>query len=147
MRHPDLTTNGAPIVYGRRPSNKELGVKKLGKLKKHLKEVVNVTWNFAGRCTTEKEHQQNALIGLASEAGETLDIGKKLWFHSEKPAGFWREKLVSELGDVLYYFLKTLDVFGISLKEVLAYNRKKLASRHPELGEVTERFGKEHIRG
>lgn len=113
----------------------------------HLNNVVNKTWNFAGRITDERGHQQNALIGLASEAGELLDIGKKMWFHTEKVKGFYREKLVSELGDVLYYFLKVIDVFGIPLEEVIEYNRKKLASRHPELGEVHERFGPTAIKG
>lgn len=88
----------------------------------------------------------NALIGLASEAGETLDIGKKMWFHSEKPFDYFRPKLVLELGDILYYFLKVLDEFGITVDEVLAGNKKKLESRHPELGVVTERFGKDAIR-
>ena len=119
----------------------------MGRLRKHLDEVVNVTWNFAGRIKDERGHQQNSLIGLASEAGELLDIGKKMWFHSEKPEGFYREKMLSELGDVFYYLLKVMDVFGFTLKEVLDYNRKKLASRHPELGEVAERFGKDAIKG
>ncbi len=119
----------------------------MGRLKRHLDEVVNKTWNFAGRITDERGHQQNAMIGLASEAGELLDIGKKLWYHGEKPKDYWREKMLGELGDVIYYLLKVMDIFGFTLKEVLAYNRKKLASRHPELGEVTERFGKDAIRG
>lgn len=120
---------------------------KVDLLQKHLNEVIHPAWNFAGRLKTPAQHQQNAMIGLASEAGETLDIGKKMWFHTEKPFSFFRPKLVSELGDVLYYFLKTCDVFGITVEEVLAGNREKLESRHPELGKVTERFGKEAIIG
>lgn len=115
-------------------------------LETHLREVVNVTWDFAGRLTTPEAHEQNALIGLASEAGETLDIGKKKWFHDEKPDTYFREKLVLELGDIVYYLLKTLDVFGITLEEVLARNREKLASRHPEMGSVATRYDGNHIR-
>jgi len=88
----------------------------------------------------------NALVGLASEAGETLDIGKKMWFHTEKPFSEFRAKLVLELGDILYYFLKTLDLFGITMEEVVDGNRAKLESRHPELGKVTERFSGNYIR-
>lgn len=116
-------------------------------LTEHLNNVINKSWNFAGRLTTPEQHQQNAMVGLASEAGELLDIGKKMWFHSTKSDGFYREKMVSELGDVVYYLLKVLDVFNISLEEVVAYNKLKLQSRHPELGVVTERFGKDAIRG
>ena len=113
----------------------------MGRLKQHLKEVVNVSWNFAGRLDTNEKHQMNAVVGLAAEAGEVLDIGKKMWFHEEKAWKHYREKLVLELGDVMFYFLKCLDVFGITMEEIIAGNREKLESRHPELGKVTERFG------
>lgn len=115
-------------------------------LSNHLDNVVNKTWNFAGRLVTPQDHQMNALVGLASEAGETLDIGKKMWFHSAQPFTYFRTKLVLELGDILYYFLKTLDTFDISLEEVVAGNRAKLESRHPELGQVDTRFDGNHIR-
>lgn len=116
-------------------------------LQDHLNDVVNKSWNFAGRITKKKGHQMNALIGLASEAGEALDIGKKMWFHTKKEESFYRDKLLSEFGDIFYYLLKSLDVFGFTVEEVLAYNKKKLESRHPEFGKVTERFGKEAIKG
>ena len=112
----------------------------------HLKTVINPAWNFASRCDTTEKEQMNALVGLASEAGETLDIGKKMWFHTPKPFSAVREKLISELGDVIFYWLKALDLFGFTVEEVIDYNRKKLESRHPELGKVTERFGKDAIR-
>lgn len=119
----------------------------MGKLKRHLKEVINPAWNFAGRLKTPQDHQMNALVGLASEAGETLDIGKKMWFHTEKDfETTHRKKLVLELGDILYYFLKVLDVFGITIDEVLEGNRLKLESRHPELNKVTERFPEGYIK-
>jgi hypothetical protein len=119
----------------------------MANFREHLEEVVNKSWNFAGRLDTPEKQLQNALVGLASEAGETLDIGKKQWFHSEKPEGFFREKYLSELGDVAYYWLKAVELLGFTQEEVLAYNKKKLESRHPELGVVTERFGPEAIKG
>lgn len=118
----------------------------MGKLKNHLNNVILKSWNFSGRLKDERDEQMNALVGLASEAGETLDIGKKMWFHTEKPFKEFRKKLIYELGDILYYFLITLHVFKISLKEVIDANREKLESRHPELGKVTERFGKDSIK-
>lgn len=118
----------------------------MGKLKKHLETVVNKAWNYAGRITTEQEHQINAMIGVASEAGELLDIGKKMWYHTKKPFSHYREKMVLEIGDIFFYLLKTMDLFDITLKEVLAKNKEKLESRHPELGVVTERFGPNAIR-
>jgi len=118
----------------------------MGRLKKHLNEVVNVTWNFAGRCEDVKDEILNAVLGLVGEAGEVADQHKKMMYHVSTDPDKHREKLVYELGDVYYYLLKLQDLHGISTKEVLAANRKKLASRHPELGEVTERYGKGAIK-
>ena len=118
----------------------------MGRFKQHYHEVVEPAWNYAKRITSHQGHQQNALIGLASESGELLDVGKKLWFHTEKPLDSFREKLLSELGDVIFYWLKAVHVFGFTTKEVLDYNRKKLESRHPELNKVEERFGAGYIK-
>lgn len=109
-------------------------------LQKHLDEVINVSWNFAGRCATHKDEVMNAVLGLGGEAGEVVDQVKKMYYHTEKPEAFHREKLVSEIGDVLFYVTKTMDLLGITLEEALVQNRKKLESRHPELGVVKERF-------
>jgi len=119
----------------------------VGRIKQHLKEVVNICWNYAGKCKTEQDHVMNAITGLMGEAGEVSDQIKKWYFHA--PAydhAEFRRRLVLEIGDVIFYTLKLMDIFGISLKEVLAANREKLSSRHPEMGQVTERFGPGAIR-
>lgn len=113
---------------------------------KHLDEVINPCWNFAGRCETKKDELLNTVLGLAGEAGETADQIKKMLYHNEKPYEFHREKLVSELGDVFFYAIKFMELTGITLDEVIQNNRVKLQSRHPELGLVTERFGEGYIK-
>ncbi len=112
----------------------------------HLKSVINPCWNFAGRCNTHTEEVMNAVLGLGGEAGEIVDQCKKLFFHTDKGFDFHREKLVSELGDSFFYHIKFMDLMGITLEEVLAANKVKLQSRHPELGKVQERFGKDAIK-
>ena len=116
-------------------------------LQQHLEAVVRPTWNFYGKLCRQKDHFLNAVVGLAAEAGELLDIHKKVWFHTKKDLDNQRQELLSEHGDVIYYWLQSLDLHGFTVEEVLDYNRKKLASRHPELGQVTERFGPEAIKG
>lgn len=119
----------------------------MGKFKSHLKNVVNVCWNYAGKCKTEQDHVMNAITGLMGETGEVSDQIKKWYFHAPKyEFDEFRRRLVLEIGDVLFYTMKLMDIFGITLKEVLDGNREKLASRHPEMGEVTERFGPDAIR-
>lgn len=113
--------------------------------KEHLDNVINPCWNFAGRCKTWEDEVMNAVLGLGGEAGEVVDQVKKMLYHSPKPDGFHKKKLVSELGDSFFYHIKFMDLMGITLKEVLEANREKLESRHPELGKVKERFGKDFI--
>jgi NTP pyrophosphatase (non-canonical NTP hydrolase) len=116
-------------------------------LDEHLREVVNPCWNFAGRITTYDGHLQNAVLGLVGEAGEVADIVKKMLYHQPREDGDFTEKLKHELGDVAFYFAKLLEVVGLTLEEVLAANKQKLESRHPELGVVTERFAPGFVGG
>lgn len=109
----------------------------------HLNNVINPAWNFAGRCKSWTDEVMNAVLGLGGEAGEIVDQCKKMLYHTEKPFEFHREKLVSELGDSLFYHIKFMELMGITVEEALANNKAKLESRHPELGKVTERYGKE----
>lgn len=114
-------------------------------LQKHLDEIINPCWNFAGRCFDWKDEVLNAVLGLGGEAGEVVDQVKKLLYHTDKGRQFHKEKLTSELGDVMFYFIKFSELMNIKLEDVLADNRKKLESRHPELGIVKERFGEGFI--
>lgn len=114
-------------------------------LEQHLHEVVNTCWNYAGRIETYEGHLQNAVLGLVGEAGEVADIVKKMLYHTEDKD--YTDKLKHELGDVAFYFVKTLELSGLTLEEVLEANKEKLESRHPELGVVSERFGAGYIGG
>lgn len=114
-------------------------------LDEHLRTVVNVCWNYAGRIDSFDGHLQNAALGLVGEAGEVADIVKKMVYHTEGVD--YTEKMKHELGDVCFYLAKMLELTGLTLEEVLAANRDKLSSRHPEMGKVTERFGPGYIKG
>ena len=114
--------------------------------KKHLHEVINPCWNYAGRIDTWEGELQNATLGLGGEAGEIVDQVKKMLYHTDKGKEFHRDKLVQELGDSFFYHIKFMDLMGITLKEVLQANREKLQSRHPELGLVKERFSEGYIK-
>lgn len=113
----------------------------------HFDNVMIKTWNFAKRFALGSDRELlNILTGLGGETGEVLDVIKKHYCHTDrsldpKARETFRTKLVYELGDVLYYWLMCLNFFGITIEEVVAGNHEKLASRHPELGKVAERFG------
>lgn len=67
-------------------------------------------------------------LGLAGEAGETVDMLKKHWCHG-KPLD--TEKLAKELGDVLYYLAALSGVMGIDFNKVMEMNVDKLNARYP----------------
>lgn len=70
-------------------------------------------------------------LGLSGEAGEVADLVKKLLYHGKEFDEETREKMVSELGDILWYLTFTAkNVCGVSLQEVLDKNVEKLQSRY-----------------
>lgn len=69
------------------------------------------------------------LIGLATEAGEALDVFKKCLFY-KRP--FDIEHFASELGDVLWYLTMAADISRYSLEDLMQINTEKLRKRYPQ---------------
>lgn len=103
----------------------------------HLEQVINKSWNFAGRLETERDHILNAVLGLAGEAGEVADLHKKMFYHTEKDGR--KEELLNELGDVAFYLIKLLDLNGWTLEDAMEVNRAKLMKRHPQFFEEVKK--------
>lgn len=76
---------------------------------------------------TELELKANFAMGLAGESGEVVDLLKKVLFHGKELDEL---KLVSELGDVLWYLVALCQKFGLSIEEVMTSNIAKLQQRH-----------------
>ena len=73
-------------------------------------------------------------LGLSGEAGEVAEVCKKSLRPKNK--GFkkfsdetMRERILDELGDVLWYATATSLFLGSSLEEVMDINMKKLSAR------------------
>lgn len=88
-----------------------------------IKELENAGINFAQFDT--------AITGISGEAGEISDLWKKIKFHSKPWDAENKEKMVSEIGDLMWYTVKLLQELDISLEDVIDYNVKKLSSRYP----------------
>jgi len=71
-------------------------------------------------------------IGLSSESGEYLDVVKKILFQGKQLDDVTKNKLINELGDVLFYLTVSLIALNITLEEVLESNISKLSERYPE---------------
>jgi NTP pyrophosphatase (non-canonical NTP hydrolase) len=72
-------------------------------------------------------HERHSIIGLAAEAGELLGVVQKA---GRKNIPITREKVIDELGDVLWYMCYVMDSFDIDMDELTDFNKKKLDSRN-----------------
>ena len=76
-----------------------------------------------------EQHLMNGCLGLAGEAGECCDLLKKRNFQDGREI---REKLIDELGDVLWYVSETAAGLGVWLDEIARHNIEKLKKRYPD---------------
>jgi NTP pyrophosphatase (non-canonical NTP hydrolase) len=76
----------------------------------------------------DNENLINFCMGLAGEAGETIDLLKKHLFHCHV---LDREDLTKELGDILWYVSGIATVAGIDMDTVASTNISKLLKRYP----------------
>lgn len=76
----------------------------------------------------------HSAIGICTEAGELLDMLKKVLFAGKQ---IDRTNAIEEFGDVLWYLVLGLDEIGSNLQEALFINRKKLALRHGSKFNIT----------
>ena len=73
----------------------------------------------------------NAVAGLAGEAGEIGDLWKKLKFHNKELSEENRQKLVDELSDGCWYAMQAAIALDVDMDEVIRHNVEKLRARHP----------------
>ena len=105
----------------------------------HLKAVSNdgITANDYQRAAmrtdnkdqTEEERMLDALFGLCGEAGEVMDAYKKYRFQGHES---YKDGMIIEASDCLWYLAKLADVLGVTLGEVMERNIEKLKKRFPE---------------
>jgi len=77
----------------------------------------------------ERDRLLDAGAGLAEEAAEVLGLVRKGVFQ-QKEIG--TERMVEELGDVLWCLAITAHTLGIPLSRIAEHNQEKLQKRHPE---------------
>jgi NTP pyrophosphatase (non-canonical NTP hydrolase) len=67
-------------------------------------------------------------LGLASEAGEVSGVVKK-YIRKDYDLEMAQEKLIKELGDVMWYWARLCDELGLNPEIVMAENINKLLNR------------------
>ena len=71
----------------------------------------------------------NAAMGISGEAGEVTDLVKKAMFQGHDLS---REKVVEELGDLMWYVALMAELIGVTLEDVMVANVEKLWRRYPD---------------
>ena len=77
------------------------------------------------------ERLLTAGVGLNAEAGEFLEIIKKMIFQGKPWSEDNREHLVIELGDAIWYIANACLALEVSFDEVVKLNVEKLKKRYP----------------
>ena len=93
-----------------------------------LNEYQNLAQRTASTKTVE-DKLLNGLMGLNGEAGECIDILKKRLFQGHDLND---EKLMYEIGDVMWYCAEVATGLGVSLDEIGQRNVAKLRVRYPK---------------
>lgn len=78
---------------------------------------------------TAKDLLIEGLMGINGEAGECIDILKKVIFQNHI---FDKEKMIEELGDVAWYLSLSAYSIGCDLEHVFITNLEKLKKRYPD---------------
>ena len=77
------------------------------------------------------ERLLTAGVGMNAEAGEFLEIIKKMVFQGKPWNQDNKEHLIIELGDVMWYIAQACIALEVSLDEVVSQNVDKLMKRYP----------------
>jgi len=72
-----------------------------------------------------------ACLGMAAEAGEFIEIPKKIFFQGKPLTDENIFHMKRELGDIMWYWFNACRALDLDPNEVIAENVKKLESRYP----------------
>src|SRR6266566_5002582 len=86
---------------------------------------------WAAGTVTQEVRGLHAALGMATEAGEFVDLFKKAMFYNRgEPVDVLKVK--EEVGDLLWYCALACNAYGLDMEVVMAGNIAKLKVRCPE---------------
>lgn len=114
-----------PLDLREKLNNEVISLIESGKNGLKYERFVN---NLFKEMENSKETLLHAAVGVAGEAGEMLELVKKHWAYGKK---LDPESLIREMGDLIFYFTKIMNMLGITIHEVRGTNFAKLRARYP----------------
>lgn len=85
--------------------------------------------NLMKSMNTPAEELHHAATGISGEAGEILDVSKKVWVYN-KPLDL--AHLIEELGDLRFYYQSMLALLTLTDEQIVAANMVKLRKRYAD---------------
>lgn len=98
---------------------------------------VALTWNDRSPMPFPPEMAQDPVNkeiahGILGICGESSELAEMLYNEMMGEGTIDRTKLVSEVGDVLWYIALILRNLGVNFEQAMAFNLQKLKTRYPE---------------
>ena len=90
--------------------------------------VFEIRGNFKNMAAPEVDFL-HAAVGLSTEAGELLDVAKKVLFYGQA-MDTHRENIIEELGDICFYIELACAALSTDTDMVKAKNKTKLLQRY-----------------
>lgn len=90
--------------------------------------VYEIRGNFKNMAAVEVDFL-HAAVGLSTEAGELLDVAKKVLFYGQA-MDTHRENIIEELGDICFYLELACAALSTDTDSVKAKNKSKLLTRY-----------------
>ena len=90
---------------------------------------LRITELYASECDIER--LLTAAVGISAEAGEFMEIVKKIIFQGKPWNEDNHEHLKIELGDIMWYVAQACIALDVSFDEVIERNVAKLLKRYP----------------
>ena len=92
-------------------------------------ENANKTINYE---ISEEERMLQASIGMTGESAEVMDLIKKVHFQKHTLNEEKIDKIIEEMGDILWYMNLMIKTINTTWDNVLITNNEKLAKRYPK---------------
>jgi len=94
-----------------------------------FKEYQKLAMTTLNPTLNSEQRIMNAILGLNGEAGEVADVMKKHLFQGHD---LNKEKLIDEVGDIMWYVALLADGLGVTMEDFAEVNVAKLKKRYPE---------------
>lgn len=87
---------------------------------------------------SREDHYRNGVLGLVGELGEALDVMKKWKMQSTADAPMPKDRIIDEIGDVMWYAIETCASTGSGFDELETVTERFKTRKRPVLEAWTD---------